>query len=123
MVLIVIAFFIVLMITSGILIVDPSKIFDFIKKNSDSLGFQVFAVAIRLVMGGALLIVTAESRFPALVFFVGMLAIAAALFMAVIGRANFKQLIARQTEMKETTARVGGVATILFSGFIVYSLI
>ena len=121
--LIVIAFFIVIMITGAILVANPAIILDFIKKYSDSLGFHIFAVAIRLVLGGALLVVAGETRYPGVLFFIGMLGIAAAIFMAVIGRGNFKMLIARQREMKTTTTRIGGVAAILFSGFIVYALV
>ena len=102
---------------------NPSIILKFIQRYSQTLGFHIFDVVSRLVLGVALLVAADGSRYSAILFFIGMLLIAVAIFLAAIGRSNFKILTVRISGMKATTARISGVSTVLFAGFFVYAVL
>jgi hypothetical protein len=110
--------------TAGlILIVQPSAILQYIQTQSGSTGFKWFAVAIRAVIGVAFILVAGASRFPTLITVIGGLALAAALFLAVIPKESFAALISRMAGMNFLLARIGGVATILAGWFIAYAVL
>ncbi|MDP6654155.1 MAG: hypothetical protein QGF90_18925 [Gammaproteobacteria bacterium] len=119
-----IAYMAVALATAGlILIVQPSAILQYIQTQSGSTGFKWFAVAIRAVIGVAFILVAGASRFPTLITVIGGLALAAALFLAVIPKESFAALISRMAGMNFLLARIGGVATILAGWFIAYAVL
>lgn len=64
-----------------------------LRKFSDSLDFQVFFIVLTNLFGMALLVHAENSAFPVFLTVVGVILIAEAAFVLVIGRARFRALI------------------------------
>ena len=64
-----------------------------LRKYSDSLWFQLFFIGLTIVFGTALLFSAENSGFPGFLTVVGVILLAEAVLIAVIGRSNFRALI------------------------------
>jgi len=110
--------------TAGlILIAQPSAILQYIQVQSGSSRFKWFAVGIRAVIGVAFILVAGASKFPTLIAVIGGLALAGALFLAVMPKESFAVFISRMAVMNSLLGRIGGVATILAGAFIAYAVL
>ena len=103
-------------------IVSPSIFLDYVKQEAGTAGFRIFAIVIRAILGITLVFVAEESRFPFIIGFIALLALAGAVIFAVIPRNDFTQLISRLTQMNPAFARVGGIGSIAFAVFLVYAV-
>ncbi len=64
-----------------------------LRKHVDSLWFQLFFIGLTIVFGTALLFSAENSGFPGFLTVVGVILLAEAVLIAVIGRSNFRALI------------------------------
>ena len=76
------------------MVVNPEIIFGSLQKHADKIGLHGLAVITRLVLGAVLVLQSGVSRYPAVIEIIGWLAIIAAVILSVIGRNNFKRLMA-----------------------------
>ncbi len=74
-----------------VILVNPEIVFGFLRKHSDRIELQIFAVAIRLHHGVFLIYQSGASKYPFVIEIIGWLSIVAAVFFAVIGRNNYSR--------------------------------
>ncbi len=120
---IILLFGILILSGGALLIFKPDSIFSQFKRYGDSLGLHVFAVIVRIILGIALVIGAAESRYPVVLQILGWLTISAALVLSMIGRERFKGLINWAVGIKPLFQRLMGILAVLFGCFLVYAVI
>ena len=107
-----------------ILLVSPALLLDYIRAQMGVPGFRVFAVLVRLLLGVALIVLAAESRYPTLILVIGTLSLVAGIVLAVLPRAAFLSLFTRLIDMMGPAgARLGGVLLFPLAWFLVYALL
>jgi len=120
----VILFFgLLLLLVGAVIIVKPDSVFGLIRNHSESLYLHVLGVVVRLILGIALITFAAESTFPIALQVIGWLSMTAAIILAVIGRSNFKRLMAWALGFSSSFGRYAGVLVMLFGSFLVYAVI
>jgi hypothetical protein len=65
----------------------------------------------------------AASRYPTAILILGWVSIAAATVLGVMGRPNFRRLMAWALGLAPSFGRIGGLAAILFGGFLIHAVI
>lgn len=112
----------VLITASGItLIVKPLAISSFLEKNADRIELHVFAVAVRLLLGLALVYSAAASRYPVAMHWLGWIAVGAALVLAVMGRQNFVRLLSWGMQLVGPFGRIAGFIAAAFGAFLFFA--
>lgn len=106
-----------------IIVINPDTVFGLIRKHLNSLGMYVLAVAARILLGAALILCAADSKYPTPVEIIGWITLLAALVLGLMGRTRFKSLIAWALGIPNSFRRIGGVLVVLFGGFLVYAVI
>jgi len=106
-----------------VILVNPEIVFGFLRKYSDKIELQIIAVAIRLVLGACLIYQSDASKYPYVIEIIGWLSIVAAVFFAVIGRNNFRKLMAWALSHAKTLGRVGGLIASAFGAFLIHAFV
>ena len=106
-----------------VLLVNPEIVFGLFRNKSDKVGLHVLAVVVRLVLGAFLVIQAGVSKFPHVIEFIGWLSIVAAIVLAVIGRNNFRSLMAWALSKAKTWGRPSGLLALALGAFLVYAFI
>jgi hypothetical protein len=88
-----------------------------VARHSAGLGF---AVALRIVLGAALLTAAQVSDFPAIFTALGWIAILAAIGLLILGRSRMSQLVGWVARWPLGTIRVVLVFGLLFGAFLIY---
>ena len=113
-----------LTLLAGILIViNPETIFGFLRNNLDKVELHILAVVVRIVLGVLLIYQSSISKFPLVIEIIGWLSIVAAIFLAVMGRRNFKRLMSWALSLAKPIGRVGGVIAMAFGAFLIYAFV
>ena len=110
-------------IAGVIIVISPETVFGLIRKHMASMGMHVLAVVARIVLGAALILCAAESKFPAAIEVIGWITLVAALVLGVMGRTHFKRLMAWALGVPSFFRRIGGLLAVLFGGFLVYAVV
>ena len=111
-------------IAAGIIIViNPESVFGFMRRKLNSLGLHIFAVVVRIIIGVALIICAAESKYPTAIIILGWISIVAASVLGIMGRANFKRLMLWALSVVPSFGRIGGLLAILFGSFLLYAVV
>ena len=105
---IIILFGVATLIAGIIIMIDPETVFGPIRRNQDSLVLHVLAVVVRVLIGAALIIYAAESKYPTAILILGWVSIAAAAVLGLIGRTNFKKLMSWTLGLTDSFGRVSG---------------
>jgi hypothetical protein len=103
------------------ILASPDIVFGPLRRYADRVSIQVTAVAVRLVLGVLLIDQANLSRFPAVIAILGWLSLAAALAIAVMGRSNFKRLMAWAFRLSRKFGRAAGIFAVSFGAFLVYA--
>ena len=106
-----------------IIVINPETIFGLMRRKSEALSLHILAVVIRLIIGVALIVTAATSKYPAAFLTLGWLSIVAASVFAMMGRINFKRLMAWALSLAPSLGRIGGLLAILFGGFLIHAAI
>jgi hypothetical protein len=113
-----------LTLLAGILIViNAETIFGFLRNNLDKVELHILAVVVRIVLGVLLIYQSSISKFPLVIEIIGWLSIVAAIFLAVMGRRNFKRLMSWALSLAKSIGRVGGVIAVAFGAFLIYAFV
>ncbi len=118
----IIAFSTATIIAGLIILINPEIIFGLLRRNLESLSLHVLAVVVRIILGLALVVCAAASRFPTAVLVLGWVSIVAAAVLAIVGRKNFKRLMSWALGLTPYLGRIGGVLAILFGTFLIYAV-
>jgi hypothetical protein len=111
-------------IVAGIIIVIyPESIFGLVRRKLDSLGLHILAVVVRIIIGVALIMCAAESKYPTAILILGWISIVAASVLGIMGRSNFKRLMSWALSVAPSFGRIGGLLAILFGGFLIYAVV
>ncbi len=80
-------------IVAGIIIViNPEMVFGLLRRRLESVGLHIIAVVVRVILGVALIMCAAGSKYPTAILIIGWISIIAATVLAVMGRANFMRI-------------------------------
>lgn len=119
----IIVFGVLLLFTGLLLVSRPEAILGLLRTNVDSPVIHFLAVAVRLVLGAALVVYSAESRFPVALEVLGWITLAAAIGLAVMGRRNFELLMRWALNLASSYGRIAGIVALLFGAFLVYAVL
>ncbi len=111
------------MVAGIMILINPDFIFGLMRRNLDSLILHILAVIIRIIIGLALIVYAAESKYPTAINILGWISIAAAFILGIMGRENFKKLMSWALNLKPSVGRFGGIFAALFGGFLVYAVL
>ncbi len=106
-----------------VILVNPELVVGFLRKNSDKIELQLFAIFVRFVLGTFLIFQSGVSRHPFVIEIIGWLSIVAAVFLAVMGRNNFCRLMGWALSQVKMLGRVGGVLASAFGSFLIYAFV
>jgi len=120
---IVILFGAAILVAGIIILVNPETVFGLLHRKSESLGMHILAVVVRIILGAALIICAAESKYPTAILIIGWISIVAAAVLGIVGRTNFKRLMSWAVGLAPSFGRIGGLLAILFGGFLVHAVI
>ncbi len=111
-------------IVAGIIIViNPETIFGLLHRKLDSLSLHILAVAVRVILGVALIMYATESRYPTAILILGWISIVAASVLGIMGRTYFKRLMSWALSVAPSFGRIGGSLAILFGGFLIHAVV
>ena len=119
---IIILFGTAIIIAGIIIVINPETVFGLMRRNMESLGLHILAVVVRIILGAALIICAAESKYPSAILILGWISIVAAAVLGIIGRTNFKRLMSWALSVAPSFGRLGGLLAILFGGFLIHAV-
>ena len=119
----IIAFSTLTIIAGLIILINPDIIFGLLRRNLESLSLHILAVVLRVILGLALIVCAAASKFPTAILIVGWVSIIAAAVLAIVGRQNFKRLMSWVLGLAPYVGRIGGLLAILFGAFLIYAVV
>lgn len=123
MTILIIVFGLLIVVAGMVILIRPEIVFDALRDNSEKLGLQISAVAVRAVLGLLLIFQSSVSRFPIVIEAIGWLALVAAIVLAVIGRRNFSRLMSWAMTLVAPLGRVAGALAVAFGTFLVYAFV
>lgn len=123
MTLLIIIFGALTLLAGIIIVINPEIIFGFLRNNLERLVLHILAVVVRLFLGVLLIVQSSISKFPLAIEVIGWLSVVAALFLAVMGRRNFNQLMSWALTYVKSVGRVGGVLAMVFGTFLIYAFV
>ena len=100
----------------------PDKLVKWVARVANHATGIYVAVAVRLVLGVALIIIAPDSRFPLVFQALGWLAIAAAVALAAMGRQGIRRLVAWFERLSPAISRVWLLFGLAFGGFLVFGV-
>lgn len=112
-----------LIIAGIIIVVNPETIFGLLRRKSESPGLHILAVVMRIIIGVALIMYAAESKYPTAVLIIGWFSVLAATVLGIMGRTNFKRLMAWTLGFSAFFARIAGFLAILFGAFLIHAVV
>jgi hypothetical protein len=119
---IIILFGIATIVAGIIIVINPAMVFGLLRRKLESLGLHILAVVVRILLGVALIICAAESKYPSAILILGWISIVAAAVLGIIGRTNFKRLMSWALNVAPSFGRLGGLLAILFGGFLIHAV-
>ena len=110
-------------LVAGIIIfINPETVFGLLRRKSESPGMHILAVVVRIILGVALILCAAASKYPAAILIIGWISVIAAAVLGVMGRTNFKRLMSWALGLAPSFGRIGGLLAILFGGFLIHAV-
>ena len=123
MILFIIIFGSLILLAGLLLVVNPNIVFGFLQNNDDNLAIQVIAVSVRLIIGILLIKQSNVSRYPLAIEVIGWIFVIAGIFLAVIGRGRFRQLMSWVLTKFKAYGRIAGGIAMAFGGFLIYAFL
>ena len=123
MTILIIAFGFLIGLAGLYLVADPRGLFGLMRTHSDALWLQISAVVVRLILGVLLISQASVSNYPVVIEALGWIAIVAAIILAAIGRGRFIRLMNWVLVTFTPYARVAGVVSLLFGGFLILAFV
>jgi hypothetical protein len=119
---IIILFGIATIVAGIIIVINPATVFGLLRRKLESLGLHISAVVVRIILGAALIICAAESKYPTAILILGWISIVAAAVLGIMGRTKFKRLMSWALNVAPSFGRLGGLLAILFGGFLIHAV-
>jgi hypothetical protein len=93
-----------------VMVINLNVIFGVLRKHVEKLELHILAIVVRLVLGVVVIVQSNVSKFPLVIEILGWIAIVAAIVLGVIGRHNFKRLMAWALSLATTYAALAGLS-------------
>jgi len=106
-----------------IIVISPESVFGLLRRKLESLGLHILAVVVRIIIGVALIMCAAESKYPTAILILGWISIVAASVLGIMGRSNFRRLMSWALSFKPSFGCIGGFFAILFGGFLIHAVV
>ena len=119
----IILFGVLIIVIALVMLVRPSPFVDYLRQYSVTISMQVLAVAVRIILGLALILYADRSKFPLTLEIIGWLSLAAAVTIAVLPHTRFKRLISWVLDRFQGYVWVGALAAMGFGIFLVYAVV
>ena len=119
---IVLLFGVLILLGSVTLIVNPKYILGIFVNYDDTPGLHIFAIIVRIILGIALVIAAADSKYPIALQILGWLTLIVVLVLSAIGRERFKSLIKWSLGINPSIQRVMGLFGILFGSLLFHAV-
>jgi hypothetical protein len=119
----IIIFGILTLLAGIVILINPDKIFGFLRNNLDNLALHILAVVIRLILGILLIRQSDVSKFPFTIEIIGWISIIAAMVFAVMRRSNFNRFMSWALSLVKPFGRVSGILAVAFGAFLVYAFV
>ena len=110
-------------VTGIIIVINPESVFGLMRRKLGSLGLHILAVVVRIIIGVALIMCAAESKYPTAILILGWISIVAASVLGIMGRSTFRRLMSWALSLKPSLGRIGGFIAILFGGFLIHAVV
>ena len=119
---IVLLFGVLILLGSVTLIVNPKYILGIFANYGDTPGLHIFAIIVRIILGIALVIAAADSKYPIALQILGWLTLIVVLVLSAMGRKRFKSLIKWSLGINPSIQRVMGFFGILFGSLLFHAV-
>ena len=106
-----------------IIVINPESVFGLLRRKLESLGLHISAVVVRIIIGVALIMCSAETKYPTAILILGWISIIAASVLGIMGRNNFRRLMSWSLSLKPSIERIGGIVAILFGSFLIHAVV
>ena len=110
------------MVAGVVIAISPETIFSPIRRHYESFGMHLLAVVLRIVLGIALVMCASSSKYPVAIEFIGWITLLAALVLGIMGRTQFKRLIAWALGIPNGFRRMGGLLAAFFGAFLIHAV-
>ena len=104
-------------------IFNPHNLLRLVRSVLDKKWGIYFGVAVRLVLGAALINAAANSLFPIVFLALGWIAILAALALIIMGEENIRKLVVWFAQLSTPVTRLWLLFGMAFGGFLVYGVL
>lgn len=102
--------------------VSPQSILSLLDRYKQHVALYVLAVGVRLLLGAALIAYAPQSVFPLALRIIGVISVAAALAILLIGPGRLGQLIDFMLAKAGSIVRPAGCIAILLGAFLIYAV-
>ena len=119
---IVLLFGVLILLGSVTLIVNPKYILGIFANYGDTPGLHIFAIIVRIILGIALVIAAADSKYPIALQILGWLTLIVVFVLSAMGRVRFKSLIKWLLDINPSIQRVMGVFGIFFGSLLFHAV-
>ncbi|NNC76526.1 MAG: hypothetical protein HKN77_01105 [Woeseiaceae bacterium] len=102
--------------------VSPQPVLSLLDRYKQHVALYVLAVGVRLLLGAILIVYAPQSAFPLVLRIIGIVSIAAALGILLIGPGRLQRLIDYLLAKAGTIIRPAGVIGILLGAFLIYAV-
>lgn len=109
-------------LTGLIIVVSPQSVLSLLDRYKQHLAIYVLAVAVRLLLGTVLIAYAPQSAFPLVLRIIGVVSIAAAVVILLIGPRRLQRLIDLLLSKAGVVMRPAGVIGALLGLFLVYAV-
>jgi len=120
--LIVIAVGVLVCVLSAWGISSPGRLVELVRAAMEKDWGIYLAVVVRLLLGLALIVAAAGSRFPLIFEALGWIAIVAAIVLALMGRSRIRELVNWFSRLSPTLIRMWLLSGFAFGGFLIYGV-
>lgn len=113
-----------LMTIAGLLLMmRPALVIGLMESHGDRVWLYATAVGARVLLGLVLIQQAVHSKFPLLIEVFGWISLAAAMFLAALGRRRFERFMRWIIAKVKPFAGVGGLFAVVFGVFLVYAFL
>ena len=119
---IVLLFGVLILLGSVTLIVNPKYILGIFANYGDTPGLHIFAIIVRIILGIALVIAAADSKYPITLQILGWLTLIVVFVLSAMGRERFKSLIKWSLGINPSIQRMMGFFGILFGSLLFHAV-
>ena len=103
------------------MLIKPEIIFRWMEGNMENRSLYLAAIVFRLVLGTVFIVAAKKSEYPAVIKFIGYVAIMAAVAFLLMGFGNFRHLLVNVTSLFRPYAVIIGLIGMTLGLFLIYA--